>query len=96
MMGIVLFWIHDLSPGRARTYTLVDHTTDLVARTIGLATVPLLRPLRRRVLQLLADVRQKTADSPAGAAATDATPLGVTSADIRIGGTSADADAALR
>src|SRR3954470_22268046 len=46
MMGIVLFWIHDHSPGRARTYTLVDHTVDLVARTIGLSSVSLLRPLR--------------------------------------------------
>jgi hypothetical protein len=64
MMGIVLFWIHDFSPVRARTYTLVDHTSDLVARTIGLATVPLLRPLRRRVLQLLADLRQETAGDP--------------------------------
>jgi AcrR family transcriptional regulator len=57
-MGIILFWIHDDSPGRRRTYTLVDHTVDLVARTIGLASVPLLAPLRRRVLQLLADLKQ--------------------------------------
>ena len=64
MMGIVLFWIHDFSPGRARTYHLVDHTADLVARTIGLASVPLLRPLRRRVLQLLADLRAETALAP--------------------------------
>ncbi|HEU5316283.1 MAG TPA: TetR family transcriptional regulator [Chloroflexota bacterium] len=57
-MGIVLFWIHDDSRGRRRTYTLVDHTVDLVARTIGLASVPLLTPLRKRVLALLADLKQ--------------------------------------
>jgi AcrR family transcriptional regulator len=68
MMGIVLFWIHDFSPGRARTYTLVDHTSDLVARTIGLASVPLLRPLRRRVLQLLADLRREAGDAATAAA----------------------------
>ncbi len=61
MMGIVLFWIHDFSPGRARTYTLIDHTSDLVARTIALAGVRLLGPVRRRVLQLLADLRRETA-----------------------------------
>src|SRR6266542_4150554 len=58
MMGVVLFWIHDFSPGRVRTYRLVDHTADLVARTIALASNPLLRPIRQRVLQMLADLRQ--------------------------------------
>jgi hypothetical protein len=56
-MGIILFWIHDDSPGRRRTYTLIDHTVDLVARTIGLASNPLLSPLRRRVLALLRDLK---------------------------------------
>jgi hypothetical protein len=58
LMGVVLFWIHDSSPGRVRTYRLIDHTVDLITRLIGLATVPLMRPLRRRVLRLLSDVRQ--------------------------------------
>ena len=57
MMGVVLFWIHDDSPGRRRTYTLVDHTTDLIARVIGLAGNPLLAPLRRRVLTLLRELK---------------------------------------
>jgi hypothetical protein len=74
MMGIVLFWVHDFSPGRARTYRLVDHTADLVARTIALGSNPLLRPLRQRVLHLLADLR---AASEEHAAAPDlpVTPL---------------------
>lgn len=70
-MGIVLFWIHDASPQRRRTYTLVDHTADLVARTIGLAGNPLLSPLRRRVLRLLTDLRREVPASPASAAPTD-------------------------
>src|SRR5262245_54620954 len=57
MMGVILFWIHDFSPGRARTRRLVEHTVDLVARTIGLGSNPLLRPLRTRTLRLLADLR---------------------------------------
>ena len=59
-MGIVLFWIHDTSAGRARTYRLIEHTVELIARVIGLASVPLLRPVRMRVLQLLADLREDT------------------------------------
>jgi AcrR family transcriptional regulator len=57
MMGVILFWVHDSSPGRVRTHRLIDHTVHLITRLIGLATVPLLRPLRRRVLKLLGDVR---------------------------------------
>ena len=60
LMGIVLFWIHDDSAGRRRTYTLVDHTVDLVARAISLAGNPLLAPLRRRVLALLKDLKELT------------------------------------
>ncbi|HEV2121871.1 MAG TPA: TetR family transcriptional regulator [Chloroflexota bacterium] len=65
LMGIVLFWIHDFSPGHRRTYRLIDHTVDLVVRTINLASLPLMRPIRRRVLNLLADLRQDVApDEP--------------------------------
>ena len=56
-MGLILFWIHDFSPGRVRTRRLVEHSVDLVARAIGLAANPLLRPLRQRTLRLLADLR---------------------------------------
>ena len=56
-MGLILFWIHDDSPGRRKTYTLIDHTVDLVARVIALAGNPLLAPLRRRVLALLRELK---------------------------------------
>lgn len=59
LMGVILFWLHDSSPGRVRTYRLVEHTADLIARAINLASVPLLRPFRKITLQLLADVRQQ-------------------------------------
>ena len=63
-MGIVLFWIHDASPGRRRTYRLIEHTSDLVARTIGLANIPLLSPIRRRVLELLRDIKDEEPSPP--------------------------------
>lgn len=56
-MGIILFWIHDPSPGRARTYRLIEHTVELIVRLIGLGSLPLMRPLRRTTLRLLADLR---------------------------------------
>ena len=37
-MGIILFWLHDSSPQRVRTYRLIEHTVELIARVIGLAS----------------------------------------------------------
>lgn len=56
-MGVILFWIHDRSPGRVRSYRLMERTVDLVARMVQLASNPLLAPVRRGVLRLLADLR---------------------------------------
>ena len=66
-MGLILFWIHDFSPGRIRTRRLVDHSIALVAGSIGLASNPLLRPLRQRTLRLLADLRAPAETVGAGA-----------------------------
>jgi len=52
-MGIVLFWIHDKSAGRARTHALVEQSVDVVARLIGLLSNPLMRPLRKSALKML-------------------------------------------
>ena len=52
-MGIVLFWIHDSSPGRTRTRRLVDGTVSIIASLVGLSGNPLLRPVRKRALKLL-------------------------------------------
>jgi hypothetical protein len=56
-MGIILFWIHDASPRRARTYRLIDHTVDLLDKLISLASNPLMRPVRKRALKMVADLR---------------------------------------
>lgn len=57
-MGVVLFWIHDDSPGCVRTYRLIDRTVTLVVRLITLAKLPILRPLTRTVLGLMEDLRK--------------------------------------
>jgi len=75
-MGIVLFWIHDRSPGRARTWRLMERTVELVARLVGLAGNPLLAPLRKLTLRLVRELRDDAA-APAGEASgsTDADRL---------------------
>ncbi len=60
-MGIILFWIHDRSPEHARTYQLIDQTVDLLDKLISLASNPLMRPVRKKALRLVADLRQDLA-----------------------------------
>jgi AcrR family transcriptional regulator len=57
-MGIILFWIHDSSNKRARTYRLIDQTVDLLDRLISLASNPLMRPVRKRALRLVVELRE--------------------------------------
>jgi AcrR family transcriptional regulator len=56
-MGIILFWIHDSSPKRVRTYRLIDQTVDLLDKLISLASNPLMRPVRKRALKLVSELR---------------------------------------
>lgn len=60
-MGIILFWIHDSSPGRARTRRVVDRTVDILARVIGLASNPMMLPLRKATLRLVVELRESGA-----------------------------------
>ena len=56
-MGLVLFWIHDSSRERARTHLLVNRTVELVVRLIRLASHPLMRPVRKAALGLVAELK---------------------------------------
>ena len=56
-MGVILFWIHDASPKRRRTYRLIDRTVDLLDKIISLASNPLMSPVRRKALRLVAELR---------------------------------------
>jgi len=60
-MGIILFWIHDKSAAHARTYRLIDQTVDLLDRLISLASNPLMGPVRKKALRLVADLREDLA-----------------------------------
>lgn len=67
-MGVLLFWIHDTSPARRRTQRLVDATVPLISKIVGLAGLPVLRPVTRRVLDFLREFRdERGLPSTAGA-----------------------------
>lgn len=57
-MGITLFWIHDSSPHQTRTFRLIERTVDILVKLIGLASNPLMRPLRRSAVRLIAELRE--------------------------------------
>jgi len=56
-MGVILFWIHDQSPGRVRTRRFLERTLEIVVRLIELASNPLMLPLRKTTLKLLAEIK---------------------------------------
>ncbi|MBP2704599.1 TetR family transcriptional regulator [Microbispora sp. RL4-1S] len=56
-MGIVLFWVHDTSPGCARTYRLIDRVVPLVDRLVGLSHLPGIRGIAREVIDVVHELR---------------------------------------
>ena len=57
-MGILYFWIFDRSPGRLRTLEVIDQTTDLMVKLLGLANLPILRGSRKKILSLVRTVAE--------------------------------------
>ena len=53
-MGVILYWIHDPSPGRQRTRILIDRAPGLLVRIIAMARLPGMGDLRRQVGELAA------------------------------------------
>lgn len=54
-MGILLYFVYDTSPAHRRTRKLIDAAVDFVIDAKRIATLPLMRPVRRRVLTILHD-----------------------------------------
>ena len=55
-MGIVLYWIHDRSPDRARTWTLIERSVAIIDHLVRLASRAPMRGPRKRVLELLESI----------------------------------------
>ncbi len=55
-MGLIWFWVYDDSPDQARTRMLFDKTLAIILLLVRLASFPLMRPLHRRVADLLTSI----------------------------------------
>jgi len=56
-MGVVLFWVHDSSPGQQRTRRLAAGIAPLVDKLARLTRLPVVRGVVNDVVDLLRDVR---------------------------------------
>ena len=54
-MGVLLYFVYDTSPAHRKTRALIDAAVDFVIDAKRIATLPLMRPVRRRVLNILRD-----------------------------------------
>jgi AcrR family transcriptional regulator len=52
-LGIILYWVHDTSPGCARTYRLIDATVPIATRLIAASRLPVLRAALRDITTLI-------------------------------------------
>ena len=52
-MGLILFWIYDRSAKQRRTRLLQDKSLALLVAALNLVRFPLLRPLRRKLVELV-------------------------------------------
>ena len=57
-LGVVLYWVHDTSPGCSRTYLLIDRTVPLVDRLIRMSRLPVLRSTLADIVSLVDDLRR--------------------------------------
>ena len=58
-MGLILFWISDRSPDQIRTRQLRDKSLSLLVTALKFAGFPLLRPLRKKIVELLMTVEME-------------------------------------
>ena len=52
-MGLILFWIYDRTEGQERTARLLEASVRMVALLIKLGSLPLVKPARKAVLELV-------------------------------------------
>ena len=55
-MAIILFWLYDRSSGQQRTKKLIDKSLGLIVSLIRISGLPLMRPMRKTVLELVETV----------------------------------------
>lgn len=56
-LGVVLYWVHDRSPGQGKTHLLIDRAVPLADRLLRLSRLRVLRPVTRELVDLLRELR---------------------------------------
>jgi AcrR family transcriptional regulator len=51
-MALIMFWLYDRSPDQKRTRRLTDKSLGLLVNLLRISSLPLMRPLRKTVLEL--------------------------------------------
>jgi AcrR family transcriptional regulator len=52
-MALIMFWLYDHSPNQERTRKLLDKSLTLLVNLLRVSTLPLMKPLRKAVLELV-------------------------------------------
>lgn len=55
-MALIMFWLYDRSPNQERTERLMEKSLGLLVNMLRLSALPLTRPLRKAVLELVESV----------------------------------------
>jgi len=58
-MGVIFFWVIDESPDQSKTGRLLELATKSVVFLLRVSALPLMRPLRKTALQLIAIVEER-------------------------------------
>lgn len=56
-LGVILYWVHDTSPGCANTYALIDRTVPLADRLLSLSRYRMLSATLTDVISIIEDLR---------------------------------------
>lgn len=60
-MGVIFFWLIDESPDQKRTAKLLDLSCKIVSNLIKVSGLPLMRPVRKTALELIALIKGREA-----------------------------------
>lgn len=52
-MALIMFWLYDRSPEQERTQKLMDKSLTLLVNLLRISSLPLMKPLRKTVLELV-------------------------------------------
>jgi AcrR family transcriptional regulator len=65
-MALIMFWLYDRSPNQERTQRLMEKSLGLLVNLLRLSALPLTKPLRKAVLELVETTSPGSLGSPEG------------------------------